>query len=97
VKLEVKGTIRQAPGGSDAMVSLHNPSRQIAFFVRAEITGGKDGNEILPITYDNNYVTVFPGETVQIRGQLKPGDNRHSAPWLRVEGVNTPKQVVALP
>jgi exo-1,4-beta-D-glucosaminidase len=97
VNLEVKGTVRKAPGGNEAMVSLHNPTRQIAFFVRAEITGGKDGNEILPITYDNNYVTVFPGETVQIRGQLKPGDSGRNSPWLRVEGVNMPKQLVAPP
>jgi len=97
VNLEIKGTVRKASGENDAVVSLHNPTRQIAFFVRAEITGGWDGNEILPIIYDNNYVTVFPGETVQIRGQLKSGDNGHGAPWLRVEGVNAPKQVVALP
>jgi exo-1,4-beta-D-glucosaminidase len=97
VDLEVKGTVRKAPGGNEAIVTLHNPTRQIAFFVRAEITGGKDGNEILPITYDNNYVTVFPGETVQIRGQLKPGDSGRNSPWLRVEGVNMPKQLVAPP
>ena len=32
------------------VVSLHNSSKQLAFFVRAEITGGKDGNEVLPVT-----------------------------------------------
>ena len=31
------------------------------------ITDAKDGDELLPIEYDNNYVTVFPGETVEIQ------------------------------
>ena len=28
---------------------------------RAEITPDRNGDEILPIEYDDNYVTVFPG------------------------------------
>jgi exo-1,4-beta-D-glucosaminidase len=57
------------------------------------ITGAKDGDELLPIEYDNNYVTIFPGETVEIRGQLpqsaKPG-------WVKLEGYDTPPTVVAI-
>ena len=95
VHLDVKGTVRKASKESEALISLHNPSAHLAFFVRAEVTSGKDGNEILPVTYDNNYVTVFPGETVSIRGQFT---NPNSArPWLRVEGVNTPKELTAIP
>ena len=70
VHLDVKGTIRKIGTESEALISLHNPSTHLAFFVRAEVTGGKDGNEILPVTYDNNYVTVFPGETVSIHGKF---------------------------
>ena len=77
------------------MISLHNPSAHLAFFVRAEVTGGKDGNEILPVTYDNNYVTVFPGETVSIRSKFTDLDS--ARPWLRVEGVNTPKELMPIP
>ena len=80
---------------SEARISLHNPSTQLAFFVRAEVTGGKDGNEILPVTYDNNYVTVFPGETVSIRGKFANPDS--ARPWLRVEGVNAPKELMPIP
>jgi exo-1,4-beta-D-glucosaminidase len=49
-----------------------------------------DGDEILPITYDDNYVTVFPGETVDILG-VTPGQ---SANWVRVSGYNTNPVVV---
>jgi exo-1,4-beta-D-glucosaminidase len=94
VQLDVKGTLRKSPAESEALISLRNPSKQLAFFVRAEITGGKDGNEILPVIYDNNYVTVFPGETVAIHGRFRNADGMGN--WLRVEGVNAPKELMPL-
>ena len=88
--------IRKNRQAGEAIVSLHNPSNQLAFFVRAEVTGGKDGNEILPVTYDNNYVTVFPGETVSIHGKFNAADSAGKPVWIRVEGVNAPKELVSL-
>src|SRR5258708_9382054 len=52
-----------------------------------------NGDEILPIEYSDNYVTVFPGETVELAGQAWSGV---SANWVRVTGYNTPPQVVAI-
>lgn len=43
------------------VVRLHNPTHNVAFFERAEVMSSRDGDEILPIEYDDNYVTVFPG------------------------------------
>ncbi len=48
-------------GGASVLIRLHNPGSQIAFFERAEITTTRDGDEILPIEYTDNYVTVYPG------------------------------------
>jgi exo-1,4-beta-D-glucosaminidase len=97
VHLDVKTMIQRSAASSEALIALHNPSKQLAFFVRAEITGGKDGNEILPVTYDNNYVTVFPGETVSIRGRFNNADSAGKTPWIRVEGYNAPKSVAPIP
>ncbi len=95
VHLDVKGEVRRSAASSEALVSLHNPSSHLAFFVRVEITGGKNGNEILPVTYDNNYVTVFPGETVSVRGNFNLPD-RAGKPWVRVEGVNAPRELASI-
>jgi len=96
VKLDVEASLRKTSEESEVAVSLRNPTGQVAFFVRAEITAGRDGNEILPITYDNNYVTVFPGETVVMHGHIEKADMRRDQPWLRVEGVNAPKVLAAI-
>ena len=46
-----------------------------------------------PVEYSDNYVTVFPGETVELQGQPWTGV---SANWVRVTGNNTPPQLVAI-
>jgi exo-1,4-beta-D-glucosaminidase len=76
--------------GGDIDIALRNPSPNIAFFQRAELIAGTGNpaaaDEILPIEYDDNYVTVFPGETAHIRGRV-PGDPGSSVPdWVRVTG-----------
>ena len=73
-------------------ITLRNPTKQVAFFERAELTTAPDADEILPIEYSDNYVTVYPGETAHVRGLVpKPGVN---AGWVRVGGYNTPPLTV---
>ena len=67
-------------------IRLHNPSQHIAFFERATISATSDGGEILPIEYDDNYITVFPGESAEIHGRIPQGAK---AGWVKVEGYNT--------
>ena len=79
-------------GDHEVIVRLRNTSTRIGFFQRAELLASADGDEILPIEYDDNYVTVFPGETVEIRGRVPPGG---PAPgWVRVTGYNGTPMVV---
>lgn len=93
VPLEV--TAQQSSDGEGkaaVTIRLRNSSKRIAFFERAEVTSVPDGDEILPIEYDDNYVTVFPGEAVELRASvLSPST---SANWVRVTGYNTPPVVV---
>jgi exo-1,4-beta-D-glucosaminidase len=87
--LEVSAT---RTGDRDIAIRLHNPGKQIAFFERAEITDTADGDEILPIEYTDNYVTVFPGETVDLRGTVIARGDRGN--FVRVTGYNTAPVVV---
>ena len=81
-------------GDNRVAVRLHNPARQIGFFERAEIMSTRDGDEILPIEYSDNYVTVFPGETVDLEGVIPtPGVD---ANWVRVTGYNSPPVTVPI-
>jgi exo-1,4-beta-D-glucosaminidase len=75
-------------------IRLQNPTQHVAFFERAEITTGRDDDEILPIEYSDNYVTVFPGETVEVHGVV-PND-KTTANFVRVAGYNSPPAVVPI-
>jgi len=75
-------------------IRLHNPGRTVAFFTRAELLPAPDADEILPVTYTDNYVTVFGGDTVEIHGEPLASGTR--AGWVRVSGYNTAPVVVAV-
>jgi exo-1,4-beta-D-glucosaminidase len=94
VPLELSATQTSAGGASRVTIRLHNATEHVAFFERAEITPERDGDEILPIEYDDNYATVFPGETVVIHGVI-PRAGKTPA-WVRLEGYNTPRIAAAI-
>ena len=87
VALEVQASQTKIGKESHVTIRLHNPSEHIAFFERAAISAKRDGNEILPIEYDDNYITVFPGETAEIHGIVRKDTKPR---WVKLEGYNTP-------
>jgi exo-1,4-beta-D-glucosaminidase len=91
-----KIAIRSEAQEKGASITLTNKSSYIAFFVRAEITGGIDGEEILPITYDENYITIFPRETRTITAHWDHAKQRNAVTGLRVEGYNVAKQALPI-
>jgi exo-1,4-beta-D-glucosaminidase len=87
VPLQVSAQQTFDDNDTGVVIRLHNPTQHVAFFERAEITSTPDGDEILPIEYDDNYVTVFPGETVEVHGVIPTAGQ--TANWVRVSGYNT--------
>ena len=94
VRFEVTATRLTIGSENHVTIALKNPTKSIAFFERAEIASTSDGDELLPIQYDDNYVTVFPGETVEIRGVVQ--QSAGPASWVNVEGYNTARQVTPI-
>jgi exo-1,4-beta-D-glucosaminidase len=96
VQLDASADIHESSDGETVVIKLRNRTSHIAFFERAEVTREKDGDEVLPITYSDNYVTVFPGETVSISGNVDPHILGGGQPWVRIEGYNTADEVVSV-
>lgn len=90
---EVRASQTRIGNESHVTIRLHNPSEHIAFFERATISAKRDGNEILPILYDDNYITVFPGETAEIHGIVQKNTKPR---WVKLEGYNTPATSVPI-
>jgi exo-1,4-beta-D-glucosaminidase len=72
----------------DFMVELTNRSETVAFFTELALVGEKSGLSFLPVQWEDNYVSLLPGETRRVKVSLKeelPGEER---PVLRVRGWN---------
>jgi exo-1,4-beta-D-glucosaminidase len=77
---------------SNAQVTLRNPGKTLAFFVRLQVVGS-DGEEALPVLWEDNYVTLLPGEARVITARWK-AKNLRGAPHVVTSGWNiTPAAV----
>jgi exo-1,4-beta-D-glucosaminidase len=87
VQLELSAEQTVTDSERHVAIRLHNPSEHIAFFERATVSVTQNGDEVLPIEYDDNYITVYPGETAEIHGSVSKAAEAH---WIKLEGYNSP-------
>ena len=92
-RISASGTYETVNGETRAHIRLTNDSNHVAFFVRAEITLNSDGLEVLPIRYDDNYITVFPHESRTVTALFDTSLLAGHTPALRVEGYDISKMV----
>ena len=64
--------------------------------MRAEVTKGRDAEEVLPVTYEDNYVTLFPGESRTLWARFRTADLGGQKAHLRLEGYNVNKRLAIL-
>jgi exo-1,4-beta-D-glucosaminidase len=74
-------------GTGTARVTLKNPGNTIAFFMRMQITGRGD-EEALPVLWEDNYISLLPGETRTITATYRLRDLGGAPPRFVVTGWN---------
>jgi hypothetical protein len=67
---------------------IENPSKTPALLVRLKAVREKSGDRILPALYEDNYLTLLPGESRRIRTELAHADTRGERPRIAIEGFN---------
>ena len=90
--VDVTAHFGSSSGSGQARVTLKNPGRSIAFFMRMQITGRGD-EEALPVLWEDNYVTLLPGETRTIMATYRVRDLGGSPPRLVLTGWNVRRTV----
>lgn len=91
----VNVTAARTPTG--ATITLTNTSAtNLAFFLRPEVIAGSGGREVTPITYSDNYVSLWPGASTTITAAFDPADLGGQPAYLRVRGYNIPTVVSLL-
>jgi len=49
--------------------TVQNPGKALALMVTLRLTNGKDGEDVTPVFWDDNYFSLLPGESRQITGR----------------------------
>jgi exo-1,4-beta-D-glucosaminidase len=88
VKLQV--TERSERKGEEEVthVTLQNPSKSVAFFVRLKVTKGAKGEEILPVVWEDNYLSLLPGEKREITATYRARELGAAKAVVEVTGWN---------
>ena len=86
---DVSATVDQ-----DFTVTLRNNSSCVAFFLRLSLKD-KDGELLCPALWEDNYLTLAPGETRTVECRLRPEDSLRPA-TLTLSGWNVREQSVSL-
>jgi exo-1,4-beta-D-glucosaminidase len=88
VKLVVSS--RSERNGEDKVtrVTVENPSKAVAFFVRLKLDKGKGGEEILPVVWQDNYISLLPGEKREITATYRASSLGAAKPEVEVSGWN---------
>ena len=59
---------------AEVEVHIKNVSDKIAFFMELSLKGERSGATILPVFWDDNYVTLLPGEEKTVKGYVNRKD-----------------------
>jgi exo-1,4-beta-D-glucosaminidase len=88
VSVKVSSETGQKGGQGTTRVKVENPSSQLAFFVHLKLIKGEGGEEVLPILWEDNYISLLPGETREITATYRLEDLAGAAPVAVVDGWN---------
>jgi exo-1,4-beta-D-glucosaminidase len=88
VKLVVNEHTEREGEESVTRVTLENPSKTLAFFIRLKVEKGSNGEEILPVVWEDNYISLLPGEKREITASYRTSELGASKPKVEVSGWN---------
>jgi exo-1,4-beta-D-glucosaminidase len=70
VNIDVEDSILNKNNEYEITVKLHNPTNSIAFLIELNVTGDKSGKSVVPILWDDNYISLTPNETKVVKGRF---------------------------
>jgi exo-1,4-beta-D-glucosaminidase len=69
VSVEAVSIVRATEEGIEFQAELRNPSSSIAFFLEMNLRSRESGRLVIPAFWDDNYVSLVPGEARTVRGR----------------------------
>jgi len=99
-KAAVQATLHPIVGSEhDAAfrVVLENTSKSVAFLTRLRLVRSKDQSEILPVFWEDNYISLLPSEKREVTVRVRRSDLGGAQPSLLVDGFNIATATARMP
>jgi exo-1,4-beta-D-glucosaminidase len=81
--------VAAASKADSTTVTVTNPGKTIAFAVHVKVKKGADGDEVLPVLWEDNYFALLPGESRQVTATYNGRNLGRSGPVVEVESWNS--------
>ena len=88
MKLKVTEHTERKGEESVTHVTIENPSKSLAFFVRLKVDKGVKGEEILPVVWEDNYISLLPGEKREVTATYRASELGAAKAAVEVSGWN---------
>jgi exo-1,4-beta-D-glucosaminidase len=88
VKLKIAENTERQGEESITHVTLENPGKSLAFFIRLKINKGAHGDEVLPVIWEDNYISLLPGEKREVTASYRSAELGVSKAAVQVSGWN---------
>jgi hypothetical protein len=95
-------TASSSSGTTTVTITNKSSTPTVAFFLRADVRRGNANgseqtgdNEILPIIWSDNDITLWPGESQTLTATYDPSLLQGATPVVSIQGWNVPRFDVA--
>jgi exo-1,4-beta-D-glucosaminidase len=86
VRLKITERTEQNLGTAITRVAIENPTQSLALFVRLKLSHA--GEEILPVLWEDNYISLLPGEKRELRASYRASGLKGAQPLVEASGWN---------
>ena len=76
-------------------LTVSNPTKTVAFMTHLRLVKS-DGNDVVPAFFDDNFVSLLPGESRTVRLRYRTADLSKASAHLEVSGWNVQPENIAL-
>ena len=90
------GIDARGPDRGEVRLTITNPSPTVALFLQLELTRGDQGPEVAPVLWEDNDISLLPGETRTVAVSYRLADLEGNEPAVRLTGWNVPGTIVPL-
>ncbi len=86
--IEFSYSVSEMDGKIHFSADLNNPSDMIAFFIEVQLVDRKSNEPVLPVFWNDNYVSLLPGEARTLEGYIDAGKLKAGDLTITMQGQN---------